>query len=135
MQIRDDRGRFMDKLKARFFDGQIVTTTPKHYSQNETIMVVKPTFSNIRGWIYGNNFCHYDRKEKKIIVQGGSSFWNEEELFTKITDPEIKLAVEIFYREQEIKELLKRIDALNEELTRLKYTQEILIERNADVEP
>ena len=120
MTPRTKKGRFTKAPKPKFSVGQIVTTSPKHYSQHDVIMMNMVSWTESRGWVYGQSYCHVEKG--KIIKQGGSCFWSNEDLFLEITDPATMLMAEVYYREKELHEMSLRKKRLENELLSLNFT-------------
>ncbi|KKL65139.1 hypothetical protein LCGC14_2158020, partial [marine sediment metagenome] len=56
--IRLKNGRFKKVPLPKFKHEQIVQTSLKHYSQKDFTMVLEPTFTENRGWVYGEQYIH-----------------------------------------------------------------------------
>lgn len=122
--LRLANGRFKKVPAPKFFHGQVVTTTPKHFSQSRMIILIEPSWTKTQGWVYGNEYCGV--RVGKIKAGGGYSFSWEEEDFCPIDDYETRLMEQIFYKERELAKLASRKKQIEGELTKLQFTQKTL---------
>lgn len=109
--FRKDNGRFLKVKKNRFEHGEIVSTSDKHYSKEGITVVLEPKYTEKRGWVY---------REQYIDLQGsggGTGWWNNEDLYTKISSPIVK----IFAKRINLK---REINALENELKNRKIDLE-----------
>ena len=109
--------------EAKFFDGEIVTTTELHFSQHEVVQLISPKCVN-NEWFYGTAYCSY--KNDRITLGGGSSYSWAEKDFRKIIDTKLKLACEVFYRRQEMNKLIFRLKIIKEELLNISFAKKLL---------
>ena len=128
--IRDKKGQFISVPDPKFFDGQIVTTSKDYFSPKEITMLVEPHWAlypnnEAGGWVYGEKYCHID-KTSNICVQGGCGFSFEEKSFLPLSNSTHKLIAEIYYREQQVGELERKMSELESELNKLRYALELL---------
>ena len=84
MKERDKKGRFIPN-KAAFRDGEVVTTTPKHFSPKDITIVSNPSYTENRGWVYTENYVDLQN------CRGGCGSSFEENLYRKITNPTLRL--------------------------------------------
>ena len=119
--IRDKEGRFRSVKSPAFKHRQIVTTSAKHYSKEAFTMVLEPTWSEVRGWIYGQSFIRRDN-----ISGGGQSWWNEEDRFEPLSDPNDILLAEKLQLEKRKQEAVDEIKYIDKKLTHLKYALSLL---------
>ena len=115
-----------EKPRARYYDGQIVKTSSKHYIQKKFTMVIDPTWNEKRGWIYGERYLSKDWEEC------GRGYWNEEDMFEELTDPEIIIRAEIYLRNKEINIIRIKLDQLNAQVDKLKYTLHVINTKGRD---
>jgi hypothetical protein len=123
--MRDNNGKFATKPK--FFVGQVVKTSDKHYSKSEVIILDSRNYVKGKGWYYGEEYCHL--KDGNIIAAGGYCSGNKEDFYEEIEDPTIKIAIEKFYRQKEKEKIEERLKILNSEISKIEYTQKLLIRR------
>lgn len=116
--------------KPKFFDGEIVKTSPKHYSQKRFTMLRSPTWTENRGWVYEEIFVEFIPETGKFSGSG-SSFWNDEFLYEPITLPTEKMLVEKFYRLDKILKLEKQIQDLKDEVVSIDFSIR-LCEKSSD---
>ena len=119
--IRGKDGRFFSVKPPAFKHCQIVTTSTKHYSKNSFTMVLEPTWSEVRGWIYGQRFIERDN-----ISGGGEGWWNEEDRFEPLSDPNDILLAEKLQLEKRKEEAADEIKYIDKKLTHLKYALSLL---------
>lgn len=98
----------------KFKNNEVVKTSIKHYSQKEFTLLINRTYTDERGWIYGESYINI---EKNTSV--GCGYWNDEWMYEEITDLENKIKAKIFElkdeiakHKTEIKNKEKEIDAL-----------------------
>lgn len=72
----------------KFKHGEIVKTSSKHYSPKDFTQLLSPSWTDNRGWVYGENYLDIYGNG------GGSGYWIEEELFEPLSDPLLKLYAE-----------------------------------------
>lgn len=71
-----------EKPIAKFYDGQIVECSDRHFSKAKYwTRLLLPRFVEKRGWVYAENYIDEDGEG------GGTGFYFEESLFQEITDP------------------------------------------------
>jgi len=74
--------------KPKFVHGQFVKPSSKHYSQKDFTRVISPSYTDNRGWVYGESYCDIYGNP------GGTGYWIEEDLFEPLTDPILLLYAE-----------------------------------------
>ena len=129
MKIRDAAGKFKKVKPPKFFSGQFVRTNGTHFSQKELTQVLEPTWTETRGWVYIEAFCHIE--DGKIIVSGGRGMWNDEDLYKSLTNSKLKLLAELYHREKEISEIEHRKNILAEEVEKISFTILLLAKQEA----
>lgn len=101
--------------KNKFHHGEIVKTNENHYTKDNFVMLVEPTYNKIRGWIYGKRFINRQGS------YGGYSYWAEESHFTKIDDARDILFAKRIKIKTKINDLETEIDNLKSELGKIEY--------------
>lgn len=96
--------------KPKFTHGQYVKTSPKHYSQKDFTRLISPSYTENRGWVYGEYYCDIYGNP------GGTGHWIEEDLFEPLTDP-----ILLLYAER-----LKHIETIKNHETILNQRREFL---------
>lgn len=114
-RIRNIHGQFVKAPGPRFADGEFVTTSAKHYSSHNIVMLSDPTYNKTRGWIYVQNFANLQ------AVGGGCSFWENEDSFEPINNPVVKLYAERIKLKKEIQKHEQLLKQKKEELTKIEY--------------
>jgi len=109
---------------AKFFNGQVVTTNSNHFSQHEVIILIDPRYNGDE-WYYGNKYCKYENG--RIVVGGGMSYAWKEKDFSEITDPVIRVACDIFYKENERVHILSKLKENESELAKLHTVKDYLL--------
>ena len=82
-------------------------------------MVVEPTWSDVRGWIYGQRYIKRDGREH------GSGFWNNEEQFEILTNPIDIIDAQLFYRRKELEKVKQKMNQLEKEINRIVFTKNL----------
>ena len=98
-----------------FSDGEVVSTSSKHFSQKKITRLLSPVYTENRGWAYVENYIN----EKGEGGGYGSSF--EESLFKKIDDLETRLLAKKVELNIEIKQLNGDLRVINNELSKVEY--------------
>lgn len=105
---RNSQGEFCKIPKNKFPEGEIVQTTPTYYSPKSFTRLITPTYTENRGWVYGENYI--DREGR----QGGCGYSFEEEHFLPLSDgKDILLAkrLQAIWRKQDAEILFKRAES------------------------
>ena len=118
--IRLDNGRMKSVPSAKFRHEQIVRTSEKHYSQKDFTMVLKPTWSEVRGWIYGERYISRDGSN------GGCGWWNNEELYEPLSNPADILIAKKLALEAEIKGLEGSVKCRTKQLEKIRYALSVI---------
>ena len=100
----------------KFKHNEVVKTSARHYSQKDYTRVLQPSYTDERGWIYGESFINIDTN-----TGGGMSFWNDEYMYEKFTDLEMKIKAKLFELKSEISVLKNEINAKQREVEKLEY--------------
>lgn len=118
--IRNSKGEINKIEKNKFFDGQIVQTTDKHFSKHAFIMLIDPCYTVTRGWIYGNKYVNIDGGG------GGSSFSWDECDFTELSAPDMILYAERFYLNEKINKLKTELKQSEDSLNKIQFALDII---------
>lgn len=105
---RNSQGEFCKIPKNKFSNGEIVQTTAAYYSPKSFTRLVSPTYTENRGWVYGENYI--DREGG----QGGCGYFFEEEHFLPLTDgKDILLAkrLQTLWRKKDLQIELNRAES------------------------
>ena len=102
-----------------FYDGEIVRTSSKHFSQKKLTRVLSPSYTDNRGWVYTENYIN------ERGVSGGYGSWFEEELFEKIEDLETKLLAKKIELNTKIQHLNNDVKIMNKKKKKIEYALEI----------
>ena len=114
--IRNKEGKFLSVPSPPFRDEQIVKTAPKHYSQKSFTMVLEPTWSETRGWIYGEQYIN-----RRNLNSGGTGWWSNADLYEPLDNPTDILLAEIRQLEERRKDQEHSIKQINIKLSHLNY--------------
>lgn len=102
-----------------FNDGEIVSTSSKHFSQKGLTRLLSPSYTDNRGWVYTENYINENG------IPGGCGAWFEEELFKKIEDLGTRLLAKRIELNIEIQRLNNDIKIMNSELSKIEYALKI----------
>lgn len=119
--IRNEKGEIEKIPKNKFYHGQIVKTTDKHFSQKTFTSVVEPNYTEQRGWIYGEGYL------SRNDGRGGFGYWNEEDLFEEITSPGDILYAERIYLMNEIRECKNNLKNAEDKLEKIEFALSVSI--------
>lgn len=122
MITRNKKGKFMSIPDPVFSDGEIVTTSDKHYSPKALTILTKPTYSENRGWVYIENYVDLQHN------RGGAGMWNNEDLYKKIADPVLKLYAERIKLKTEIKDCELGLKIKRKSLEDIEYALSIAVD-------
>jgi hypothetical protein len=114
--IRNKKGKFQKVQKNKFEDGEIVSTSSKHYSYHSLSILAQPNYAENRGWVYVENY---------IDIQGnggGSGCWHEEKLYKKIDNPILKLYAKRIQLKKDIQELKLKIKEKEDSLKMIEHS-------------
>lgn len=100
----------------KFKHNEVVKTSERHYSQKDYTRVIQPTYTDERGWIYGESFINIDTG-----TSGGMGFWNDEYMYEKFTNLEMKIKAKLFELKDEISVLKNEINNKQREVEKLEY--------------
>lgn len=114
--IRDEKGKFLSVPSPPFYNEQIVKTSPKHYSQNSFTMVLEPTWTETRGWVYGERYIN-----RKNLQSGGTGWWNNADLYEPLDNPTDILIAERHQLERRKQEQERSIKQINIKLAHIKF--------------
>lgn len=114
--IRDEKGKFLSVPASLFQNEEIVKTSSKHYSQKSFTMVLEPTWTKTRGWVYGERYISRNR-----IDSGGSGWWNNADLYEQLDNPTDILIAEKLQLEKRKKEQELSIIQINHKLSHLNF--------------
>jgi hypothetical protein len=118
--IIDDKGNKRAVEPPPFEHEQIVKTSPKHYSQKSFIMVLKPSWTKTRGWVYGERYISRDGSS------GGTGWWNNADMYELLPDPiDILIAKKLKLEEKKCNSE-KAIKNFNSELRHINYALKII---------
>ena len=121
--IRDKEGKFKSVPEAKFYDGEVVSASEKHYSQKALCRLRTPTYNKIRGWLYIEDFMDLQNESMR-----GSSFWNNESMYETITDPILKLYANRIKLKSGIIKHESVLKQKREELGKIEYALSLAVE-------
>ena len=135
MKIRNNKGKYQSVPPPKFFDGEIVTTSDKHFSHHKVIILIDPKWNtNQQGWVYGNEYCDVSKDGTAINSGGGFSFsWNECD-FEHLSNPHHKLLAEKYYREEKLSRLKREVEKIEGELLKIGYSIGLLADKKLGLE-
>ena len=113
--VRLKNGRFKKVALPKFYHRQFVRTSPKHYSQKSFTMVLQPTWTETRRWVYGERYI--DRQG----IGGGTGFWSNEDLYEPLSNPIDILIAKKLSMQDEKKEHELKIKTINKEIEHIDY--------------
>lgn len=114
--IRDDKGKFRSVSSPPFQHEQIVKTSPKHYSQSSFTMVLEPTWTETRGWVYGERYI-----SRNNLNSGGSGFWNNADFYELLDNPTDILLAEEYQLKKRKQEQERSIKQINMKLSHITF--------------
>lgn len=114
--IKNGKGKFQRIPAPKFYDGQIVKTSPEHFSQSDFIMLIDPYYNKERGWTYGNRYISQDQ------TKGGSSFSWKEEDFLPLDNPIDILYAERIYLSDKLIKINGEKRVLENKLEKIEYS-------------
>lgn len=118
---RDEKGRMVKIPKNKFADGEIVTTSQKHYSQAELTKLTQPRYTENRGWVYSQNYISLQG------FKGGNSFAHDEDNFDKVEDPILKLYAERLILKELISKHENELKIAKENLIKIEYALSVSV--------
>ena len=98
-----------------FSDSEVVTTSPKHFSQKPLTRLLSPSYVDGKGWIYVENYIDENGNS------GGCGMWFNEDLYRKLDTTDLKLkarGIEIAYT---MKQMTKKYEDLKLEAAKISY--------------
>ena len=113
--IRLKNGKFKRVTLPEFKHKQIVRTSPKHFSQTDFTMVLEPSWTEKRGWVYGERYIDRDS------TSGGSGYWQEEDKYEFLENPLDILIAKRLSLKDEKKSHESWIKIIDSELQHLNY--------------
>lgn len=115
LMCRNGKGEFCNIPFPRFANKQIVKTTSDYFSPKSFTRLIDPTYTENRGWIYGENYI--DREG----MQGGCGYSFEEKWFTELEDVRDILIARRLSIKEEMSWLNSRLKTLSDELSKAEY--------------
>lgn len=119
--IRED-GKFLSVPAPAFEHKQIVKSSGKHYSKDSFTMVLEPTWSKVRGWIYGQRYI-----SRGNYNGGGQGWWNEEWRYEPLTDADDILLAKKMQLEEDKRKATAEVKAINIKIRHIDYARSLLI--------
>ena len=119
---RNEKGQLTKIPKNKFNDGEIVTTSKRHFSEKALGILTKPTYTENRGWVYIENYIDLQGSG------GGCGSWFEEELYEKIDDPILKLFAERIRLRKHMETLKCQLKNDSEQLEKIRYSLSISVD-------
>ena len=108
------------KVEAPLFrDGEVVSTTEKHFSQKELTRLLHPMYADRRGWVYTENYISEDGES------GGCGSAFNEDLFRKPVALETKLKAKRIELIKSQESLKGKGNAIEKELSIIEYALSI----------
>ena len=106
-------------------------TAPKYAKgdvlmMRESVVVIDAvTVNETRGPIYSVEYLSKNGKPTEPMMRGGASFWWNESEFTQVTEPVLRLRVELTRRSHDASDAKARLKEARADVRRLVYAIEI----------
>lgn len=115
IQAINSKGELCEIPPPKFRHKQIVKTTDTYFSPKSFTRLLRPTYTENRGWVYGEGYINRDGT-------GGGSGWSfNEDSFLPLTDArDILIAKRIEIKER-LAEISYQSKVLTEELSKVEY--------------
>lgn len=107
--------------KPKFAHGQFVKTSGKHYSKKDFTRVISPSYTDNRGWVYGESYCDIYGNP------GGAGYWIEEANFEPLNDPLLLLYAERLKHIETIKNHQNIVRQREEFLNKIQFSLDIIV--------
>lgn len=111
----------MENTKGSLFTNGMLVCRKK---DGNVQLITSVEFAESRGWIYGISYTKV--YEDYISIEGGGSFWHNEDDFEPILLPKTKLLAEKYYRTVERNKITNRLKQLSNELTSIDFAIELI---------
>lgn len=119
--FRNDKGQISAIPVNKFEHNEIVRTSKKHYYEATFVMLIEPTYTEERGWVYGTKFIN------RQGVGSGCSFAHEEDNFEKLDNARDILYANRYYAKATINKLKKELEQKQIELDKIEYCLSISV--------
>ena len=125
--IRNNKGKMQKIPKNKFEKGEIVMKGDKHYSKDGIVRLLDPTWTDTRGWIYGENYIDLHGSG------GGCRYSTNEDCLKKIDIPAVRLYAKRINLNTEIANLEKLLKDKKIELEKVEYGLSISVDKWKDM--